>query len=158
MSQQQEILDLLANGKITAAEAADMLNAVGNKPAPEPIMPAPPAPPTPPTPPTPPVVTELEEIHLLKESEKAAETAATGKRPSWMHIRVKDMETGKNKVSVNIPMGVVRFGLNIGRRFSPELAEMDLDELNSAIGEAEAGIIVQVQDEEDGEEVLIYVD
>jgi len=152
MSQQQEILDLLANGKITAAEAADMLNAVGNKPAPEPIMP------TPPAPPTPPIVTELEEIHLLKESKKAAETARAGKRPSWMHIRVKDMATGKNKVSVNIPMGVVRFGLNIGRRFSPELAEMDLDELNSAIGEAESGIIVQVQDEEDGEEVLIYVD
>lgn len=152
MSQQQEILELLAEGKVTAAEAAEMLSAVGNKPTPEPVMP------TPPAPPTPPVVTELEEIHLLKESEKAEETATAGKRPSWMHIRVKDMETGKNKVSVNIPMGVVRFGLNIGRRFSPELAEMDLDELNSAIGEAEAGIIVQVQDEEDGEEVLIYVD
>ena len=75
-----------------------------------------------------------------------------------MHIRVKDMETGKNKVSVNIPMGILRFGLGIGRRFSPELADLDMDELNSAIGEAEAGIIVQVQDEEDGEEVLIYVD
>jgi len=152
MSQQQEILDLLAKGKVTAAEAAEMLNAVGNKPVPEPVMPAPPAPPTPP------VVTELEEIHLLKESEKEAEAARDEKRPSWMHIRVKDMETGKNKVSVNIPMGIVRFGLNMGRRFSPELAEMDLDELNSAINEAEAGIIVQVQDEEDGEEVLIYVD
>lgn len=149
MSQQQEILDLLANGKVTAAEAADMLNAVGNKPAPEPIMP---------TPPTPPVVADIEEIHLLKEWEKEAEAARDAKRPSWMHIRVKDMETGKNKVSVNIPMGIVHFGLNIGRRFSPELATIDLDELNDAISEAEAGIIVQVQNDEDGEEVLIYVD
>ena len=52
----------------------------------------------------------------------------------------------------------MRFGLGIGRRFSPELTDLDLDELNDAIGEAEAGMIVQVQDEEDGEEVLIYVD
>jgi len=153
MSEQQEILELLAKRKITATEAAEMLHAVSNKDIPEePVVP------TPPTPPAPPVVTELEEIHLLKESEKAAETAAAGKQPSWMHIRVKDMETGKNKVSVNIPMGIVRFGLNIGRRFSPELAGMDIDELNEAISDAESGIIVQVQDEEDGEEVLIYVD
>ena len=153
MSQQQEILELLAKGKITAAEAAEMLHAVSNK-----VIPKEPVVPTPPAPPTPPVVTELEEIHLLKESEKAAETARAEKRPSWMHIRVKDMETGKNKVSVNVPLGIVRFGLNIGRRFSPELAEMDTNELYNAIDEAEAGIIVQVQDEEDGEEVLIYVD
>ena len=150
MSEQQEILELLAKGKVTAAEAAEMLSAVGNKPIPEePVAPIPPAPPTPP------VVTELEEIGLLKQAEKAGND---GKRPSWLHIRVKDMATGKNKVSVNIPMGIVRFGLGIGRRFTPELADLDLDELNGAIGEAEAGIIVQVQDEEDGEAVLIYVD
>ena len=47
---------------------------------------------------------------------------------------------------------------NLFFKISSEQTEMDLDELNSAIGEAEAGIIVQVQDEEDGEEVLIYVD
>ena len=46
-------------------------------------------------------VTELEGIDLLKESEKAGND---GKRPSWLHIRVKDMAAGKNKVSVNIPM------------------------------------------------------
>ena len=153
MSEQQEILELLAKRKITATEAAEMLHAVSNKNIPE--EPVAPTPPTPPAPPTPPVVTELEEIGLLKQAEKAE---SAGKQPSWMHIRVKDMETGKNKVSVNVPLGIVRFGLNIGRRFSPELADMDTNELYNAIGEAEAGIIVQVQDEEDGEEVLIYVD
>ena len=145
MSEQQSVLDLLANGKITAEEAAEMLNALKTKA---------------------PVVDEIED---LKAAEKTAvdptvvikeikSVEKSGKSPSWLHIRVRDMETGKNKVTVNIPMGIVKFGLNVGRRFSPELQGIDIDELNSAVSQADEGVIVEVKDEESNEHVLIYTD
>lgn len=126
----KEILELLAQGKISAAEAADMLNAV-----------TPPAPPEAPKPPAAPKVPKM-----------------NGKRPKWFKVRVSNMDTGKNKVTVNIPVGMLKFGLKMGGRFAPELDGMDFDELQSMIAEGGEGVLVEVQDEESNEHVQIYLD
>jgi hypothetical protein len=86
----------------------------------------------------------------------AAPVAAGGQR--WFRVRVTDLETGKGKVSVNIPLGWVKWGLALGARFAPELEEFDLEELVSALDEHSAGTIVEVEDSEDGERVEILVD
>ena len=80
-----------------------------------------------------------------------------GGRPRWFHVHVTDAETGKSKVRVNIPLRLVQFGLAVGKRFSPELQEFDIDELSSYMS-SEKGLLVDVEDNEDGERVLIYVD
>jgi hypothetical protein len=67
------------------------------------------------------------------------------------------MKTGKSKVKVNIPIRFVKYGLSIGKRFAPEMAGLDVDELSSYMSN-EKGLLVDVQDEEDGERVLIFVD
>jgi hypothetical protein len=72
-------------------------------------------------------------------------------------VRVKNLESGKNKVSVNIPLPMVKFGLKIGRQFSPELNELDLDEMIAALDEGESGMIVDVQDEESNEHVQVFI-
>lgn len=142
----QEILDLLANGKITAVEAADMLNAVTHTAVSpdEPLKvelldqePAKPATPKSPEPPEPPAV-------------------KNGLR--WFHVKVRDLESGKNKVSVNIPLPLVKFGFSVGRRFAPELQGLDWDDLESAMQQTEQGILVDVQDEESNEHVQVYID
>ena len=78
-------------------------------------------------------------------------------RPSWLRVRVSDMKTGKNKVTVNVPMRLVRFGLSVGSRFAPELEGLDWNEIDSYLS-VEKGMLVDVQDEEDGEHVQIFVD
>ena len=137
----QEILNLLAAGKINAAEAAELLNNAATETE----------------------VTDKEEL-LKAEFDVEPDIKIVDPMPAkpkngrWFRVRVKNLETGKNKVTVNIPMPMVKFGLKIGRQFSPDLNELDLDEMYAAIGESEQGMIVDVQDEESNEHVQVFID
>ncbi len=138
-SERFEILQLLADGKITAGEAANLLSSP--KADFEPATP---------------------EEFAGPESYKAKAPQPLGgdktsDRPTWFHVKVSDLKSGRDKVTVNIPLRLVKYGLNLGRRFAPELAEVDVDELSGQLLE-QSGLLVDVQDEEDGEHVLIYVD
>jgi len=137
----KEILDLLAAGKINAAEAAELLNNASD------VV-------------TEPVKEEALKAEIGTEPEiKIVDPMPTkSKNGRWFRVRVKNLETGKNKVTVNIPMPMVKFGLKIGRQFSPELNDIDLDEMYSAMGETEQGMIVDVQDEESNEHVQVFID
>ena len=86
-----------------------------------------------------------------------AVATATGKA-SWFRVRVTDMETGRTKVNVNLPFSLVRAGLKIGARFSPEVDEIDWEEVIGAIDEGAMGRLVDVEDMESGEKVEVFVD
>ncbi|MCB8988231.1 MAG: hypothetical protein H6661_10835 [Ardenticatenaceae bacterium] len=136
----QEILDLLASGKISATEAAEMLSAVSAAPE-EPEKPL--------------------KVEVLDEQQAAAPKTTRPSSPNglrWFHVKVRDLESGKNKVTVNIPLPVVKFGLKVGRRFSPELDELDWDELSGTMEQNNLGMLVDVEDEESNEHVQIYID
>ncbi len=76
----------------------------------------------------------------------------------WLRIRVTDRPSGKAKVNVNIPLGLVEVGLKMGARFAPEMAGMDVNAIQAAIREGMSGKIVEVDDEEDDERVEIFVE
>lgn len=76
----------------------------------------------------------------------------------WFRVRVTDLETGKNKVSVNLPIGLVDVGVRMGARFAPELADMDLGEVIEQVKSGAQGKIIEVEDQEDGERVEIYIE
>jgi hypothetical protein len=95
------------------------------------------------------------------EPEKKRETRATITGPSsprWFRVRVTDLETGKNKVNVNLPMSLVEVGTRMGARFAPELDDMDFSDLVEQIKGGAQGKIIEVEDIEDGERVEIYVE
>jgi hypothetical protein len=79
-------------------------------------------------------------------------------RGRWLRIRVFNMATGKPKVNVNIPMGLVNMGLRLGAQFAPEVADFDMEELMAAIDEGAQGKILEVEDSEDGERVEIWLE
>ena len=91
------------------------------------------------------------------EAEGSAETVRTG-RARWFRVRVTDMETGRTKVNVNLPLSLVKVGMRMGAHFAPEVEDLDWDELMKAIQEGAAGKLVEVEDMEDGEKVEVYVD
>ena len=84
-----------------------------------------------------------------------AGTTASGR---WLRIRVTDVNTGRPKVNVNIPMGLVNVGLKMGAKFAPEVDGMDVQQITEAINSGMTGKIIDVMDEEDGEHVEIYVE
>ena len=97
-------------------------------------------------------------LSALRESGSGSRPPAGGgeTRKGWLRVRVTDMKSGKAKVNVNLPLGLVDAGMNIATQFVPE---MGVEELALAIKESTmTGKIVDVIDEEDGEHVEIFIE
>jgi len=78
--------------------------------------------------------------------------------PRQVRVRVSDIATGRAKVNINLPIGLVNVGLQIGAQFIPEVESFNMEELAEAIQTGVQGKIVDVIDEEDGKRIEIYVD
>ena len=91
-----------------------------------------------------------------KETRRPIARSTEGTR--WFRVRVTDMATGKTKTSVNIPLGLMEWGLQIGAQFAPEVAAINSEELMDALQSGVEGKIVDVIDEEDGEHVEIFIE
>jgi hypothetical protein len=118
-----QILKMIEQGKISAADGAELLRALDRDNAARPTEPL-----------------------------KGAST------PRWFRVRVTDLSTGKSKVSVNIPMGLVNVGMKMGARFAPDMEGVDFEELTEAVRSGASGKVMDVIDEEEGERVEIFVE
>jgi len=79
--------------------------------------------------------------------------------PSWLRVRVTDVNSGKEAVRVNLPFSLVNVGLKMGARFVPDIEqELAMEELAEALKEGLTGKIVDIVDEEDGKRVEIFIE
>lgn len=106
-----------------------------------------------------------EAAELLKTLEKtnpngtgAEPFTANVQRGRWMRISVTDNNSGKAKINLKLPIGVVKAGLKLGAKFSPELQEMDSAKLMEAIQDGGTGKIIDVDDKDDNQHVEIFID
>ncbi len=135
MTTQEErikILSMLQDGVINAEQAAKLLEALGSI-GQEPKTPAAPSAP--------------------------AFDRGGGYRPGkFFRVRVTDTDTGKTRVNVRLPIGLVGAGLKMGMKFSPEIEGIDPNVINEFLESGEIGQIVDVFDEEDGEHVEVFIE
>ncbi len=109
-----------------------------------------------------------EGTRLLKAIEKSSKKP--GRRPSpapssapgenggrWMRLRVSDTSSGRTKVNMTLPLGLVSMGLQVGARFVPEINNLDVAQIRDALRSGVPGKILEVMDE-DGELVEIFVE
>ena len=82
--------------------------------------------------------------------------AASGAK--WLRVRVTDVNTGRSKATVQIPIGLIDAGIKIGAHFAPEIDGVDMNELMEALRTGMTGKIIDVTDDEDGEHVEIFVE
>jgi hypothetical protein len=97
--------------------------------------------------------TLLSAIGENTESQQRAPSSTSDETP-WLRIRVTDIVTGQQKVNVNVPVGIVRFGL----RFVPESANVDVPAILDALNSGMKGRIVDVTADEDGKRVEIFIE
>lgn len=83
--------------------------------------------------------------------------AGTG-NARWFRVRVTDVNTGKTKVNVNLPMGLVNVGLKMSARFAPELDQDQMSQIAEALKTGMLGKVLDVIDEEDGEHVEVFIE
>jgi hypothetical protein len=91
-----------------------------------------------------------------KDDKRRASAGADGAR--WLRVRVTDLDTGRNKVNVNIPMSLVNVGIKMGARFAPNVEGVNFEEISEAIKSGAQGKIIDVVDEDDGERVELFIE
>jgi len=87
---------------------------------------------------------------------KDSQPESRGKEPRQFHIRVTDLETGRQKIDLRLPWRLVNVGINMGARFARE--EIRVEDFIEAIQAGAEGKIIDVVDEEDNERVEIFVE
>ena len=99
-------------------------------------------------------------LAALGDSQKSSRSPATKTQgePRWFRVRVTDLVNGKTKVSVNIPIGLMEWGMQIGAQFAPEVGDLDFEQLKEMLQSGVEGKVVDVIDEEDGEHVEIFIE
>ena len=122
--ERMQILKMIEEGKISAAEGAELLRALETK----------------------------------GERGPTLEPMKGTSNPRWFRVRVTDVQTGRNKVNVNIPMGLVNVGIKMGARFAPQIEGKELNTIMDAVRSGQLGKIVDIVDTDDGERVEIFVE
>ena len=91
-------------------------------------------------------------------SERRVEHQPASGGAKWFRVRVTDVDSGKSKATINIPIGLMDWGLRIGAHFAPEVSDVNMGELREILRSGIEGKIIDVVDEEDGEHVEIFVE
>jgi hypothetical protein len=79
--------------------------------------------------------------------------------PKWFRVRVTDIATGKNKTNVKIPASMANFGMKMAAKYAPEsIEDLDMEMIMEAMKNGGEGILVEVDDEEKGERVEVFLE
>jgi len=124
-----KILKMLQEGKLSAEEAAQLLEAL-----------------------------EAPRTAAGAETRGEGHPAGSPKGGRWFRVRVTDTNTGKTRVNVRLPVSLITAGMKMGARFSPEVQGLDMDQLVQFIRSGETGQVVDVFDDEDGEHVEVFIE
>lgn len=102
-----------------------------------------------------------------EEGAKLLAALASANRPSgglsasgakWLRVRVTEINSGRSKATVQIPISLMEAGMKIGAHFAPEIDGVNMDQLMEALRSGITGKIIDVTDDEDGEHVEIFVE
>ncbi len=102
-----------------------------------------------------------------EEGAKLLAALASANRPTsglsasgakWLRVRVTEVNTGRSKATVQIPISLMEAGMKIGAHFAPEIDGVNMDQLMEALRTGMTGKIIDVTDDEDGEHVEIFVE
>ena len=125
------ILELLEQQKINAAEASELLAALGER--------------------------GRDGRRRERNRWLAEELAPPSDRARWFRVRVTDQRTGQTRSNISVPIAMVGFGLGFARRFRNIPGVAHVDDLFEAVREGRRGMIFDVSNE-GGERVEIFID
>jgi hypothetical protein len=106
-------------------------------------------------------------LETLDEGQASASKAAPAAGPTsipqggagrYFRVRVTDTITGRVRVNVRLPVGVINAGLKMGMKFAPNVEGVDYAAIAAAIQSGEMGKIVDVDDDKDGERVEVFIE
>jgi hypothetical protein len=105
----------------------------------------------------------LNTLDTVTEDNSISHPEEQNVRAKWMKIEITDINSGKKRVNLRVPLAILRIAGKSGRIFTKYLDNdtqtlLDEDAISDFINEGQKGVIVDVIDEDDGEKVLITLD
>jgi hypothetical protein len=82
------------------------------------------------------------------------------RRARWLHLRISKAGRREVAFSIPLPLTLVACGLHAAQFLVPQLKETGVDDLIIALRDSMTGdepLFVDVQDEEEGERVQVYI-
>jgi hypothetical protein len=98
-------------------------------------------------------ITAEEGVRLLQAVEKPVGEAQPTRGARWLRLRVTDTRTGKNKVNINVPAGLITWAL----KFVPDWGSAERSDILSLVNQGGVGKILDVLGD-DGERVEITIE
>jgi len=95
-------------------------------------------------------------IQAMEMHRSFSESGVRG--PHYFHLQVTDTHTGKSRVDVRMPVGVITAGVKLGAHFSPEIHGMDTNHLLEMISDGDTGKVMDVIDDDDCEHVVVTLE
>jgi|WetSurMetagenome_2_1015567.scaffolds.fasta_scaffold219472_1 hypothetical protein len=132
-----KVLKMVQEGKISAEDAVSLLEALEESSSNSKRR-------NPPIPPVPPFPRDF--------------PVGSGRAGRWLQMKVTDTDTGKVRVNVRLPIGVVKAGLKMGMRFVPEAEGLNAEQLIKAIEDGNIGSVFDYFDSKDGEHVEVFIE
>ncbi|MHB8088036.1 MAG: SHOCT-like domain-containing protein, partial [Anaerolineaceae bacterium] len=117
-----KILQMIQNGKITAEQGIELLNACSTS-------------------------------EVKKTALNAAASGSRTPSAEWVRVIVTDMISGKRRVNVRMPAGLVNTGTKFGARLSIDRQNLDPAILRESIRSGKIGKILDVADDDEKERV-----
>jgi len=128
------ILNMVQDGKITAEEAAKLLEALEVK-------------------------EDKNEVEVLDSFDGRSSTKG---KPRWLRIVVSDINSGKKEVNIKVPASFLKTGMNLASKINvgnEVLDQIDLEGLLSAAdSDNPTGVLVDIEETESGQHVLITLE
>jgi hypothetical protein len=77
----------------------------------------------------------------------------------WFRVHVTDLRTGKSKANIRIPTSLADFGMKMAAKYASDSVEgLDMNQIIAAMKSGGEGKLVDVEDEEKGEQVEIFIE
>ena len=77
----------------------------------------------------------------------------------WLRVRVTDLRTGESKANVKIPVSLADFGMKMAAKIAPSaIDDLDMNEIIAAMKNGGEEKLIDVEDEEKGEHVEIFIE
>jgi hypothetical protein len=93
---------------------------------------------------------------LAENQERDRPRAAV--QPRVLRVRVTDVSSRRQKINVTIPVSLVGIGLKLGAKLARRMESANTDQIMRAIEGGSLGRIFEMQDLDEGERVVIFVE
>ncbi len=97
-------------------------------------------------------------IEALESGATPPPKTAPSAGPRWLRVRVTDLRSGRTRVNLRLPVSVLEAGLRLGARLGPSLTADQQAHILRAVRAGYSGLILDVRDEEEGEQVEILLE